>query len=45
MKSGEKPAAMQHSGGAALHWYSIPLLFIVECVFLLSAAGSLEELL
>jgi len=41
--NGEKPAAMQHSGGAALHWYSIPLLFIVECVFLLSAAGSLEE--
>jgi len=43
--NGEKPAAMQHSGGAALHWYSVPFLFIVECVFLLSAAGSLEELL
>ena len=37
---GEKPAAMQHSGSAALHWYSVTLIFIVECAFLLSG-GSL----
>ncbi|XP_046464037.1 protein turtle-like isoform X1 [Daphnia pulex] len=42
--NGEKPAAMQHSS-AALHWYSVSVIFIVECVFLKlnGVAGSLQE--
>jgi hypothetical protein len=42
--TGEKPAAMQHSS-AALHWYSVSVIFIVECVFLKlnGVAGSLQE--